>query len=81
MTADYPLLLEPHLAGRVWGGARLGDGIGEAWDLSVHAHGPCRIDGGALAGRVLADVNAAYPEAFGGPIRLLTKRQIGRAHV
>lgn len=68
---DYPLLLRPHLAERVWGGSRLGPGIGEAWDLSVHPHGPSVIANGALAGRSLADVD---PAAFGGPIRLLAKR-------
>jgi mannose-6-phosphate isomerase len=71
---DYPLLLEPHLAERVWGGTRLGAGIGEAWDLSVHPNGPCRIANGALRGRTLADVSAAHADAFGGPIRLLAKR-------
>ena len=74
MTADYPLLLTPHLAERVWGGARLGAGVGEAWDLSVHPRGPCRIANGALAGRTLADVSAAHRDAFGGPIELLAKR-------
>jgi mannose-6-phosphate isomerase len=54
--ADYPLLLVPHLAWRVWGGNRLGDSIGEAWDLSVHPHGPCTIANGPLAGHVLAEV-------------------------
>jgi mannose-6-phosphate isomerase len=71
---DYPLLLTPHLAERVWGGTRLGAGIGEAWDLSVHPHGPCTIANGALRGRTLADVSAAHADAFGGPIRLLAKR-------
>lgn len=71
---DYPLLLTPHLAERVWGGTRLGAGIGEAWDLSVHPHGPSRIANGALRGRTLAEVTGAHPDAFGGPIRLLAKR-------
>ncbi|MHC4547674.1 MAG: type I phosphomannose isomerase catalytic subunit [Planctomycetota bacterium] len=71
---DYPLRLTPHLAARVWGGQRLGPGIGEAWDLSVHPHGPCRIANGALRGRTLAEVSGAHPDAFGGPIALLAKR-------
>lgn len=71
---DYPLLLTPHLAERVWGGTRLGRGIGEAWDLSVHPHGPCRIKNGALQGQTLAEASAAHESAFGGPIRLLAKR-------
>ncbi len=73
-TANYPLLLTPHLAERVWGGSRLGDGIGEAWDLSVHPNGPCTIANGPLAGRTLADVAATAPVDFGGPIELLAKR-------
>lgn len=72
--ADYPLLLVPHLAERVWGGNALGPGIGEAWDLSVHENGPSTIDNGPLRGRTLADVAAESPADFGGPIDLLAKR-------
>ncbi|MHC4225435.1 MAG: type I phosphomannose isomerase catalytic subunit [Planctomycetota bacterium] len=79
MRADYPLLLTPHFAERVWGGDRLGAGIGEAWDLSVHPHGPCRIESGPLRGKTLAEVADARPEDFGGPIRLLAKRLDCRA--
>jgi mannose-6-phosphate isomerase len=74
IRADYPLLLEPHLAQRVWAGASLGKGVGEAWDLSVHPHGPCLVKNGALKGRTLAEVAMACPQDFGGPIRLLAKR-------
>jgi mannose-6-phosphate isomerase len=72
--ADYPLLLLPHLAERVWGGDALGAGIGEAWDLSVHENGPSTIGNGPLQGRTLADVAAESPDDFGGPIDLLAKR-------
>jgi len=72
--ADYPLLLTPHLAARVWGGELLGAGIGEAWDLSVHPNGPSRIANGPLQGRTLAEAATARPADFGGPIRLLAKR-------
>jgi len=71
---DHPLVLRPHFAERVWGGSRLGPGIGEAWDLSVHPNGPCEITNGPLAGKTLAEVAAAHEDAFGGPIRLLAKR-------
>jgi mannose-6-phosphate isomerase len=71
---DHPIPLSPHLAKRVWGGDRLGPGIGEAWDLSVHPNGPARIAGGPLAGRTLSEVAAGSPSAFGGPVRLLAKR-------
>jgi len=74
IRADYPLLLDPHLAPRVWGGSSLGRGIGEAWDLSVHANGPCLVRNGALKGRTLAEIALACPADFGGPIRLLAKR-------
>lgn len=69
-----PFLLDPDLAARVWGGDRLGAGIGEAWDLSVHPNGPSRVRSGPDAGRLLAEVAAARPDDFGGPIDLLAKR-------
>ena len=71
---DDPLLLAPHLAARVWGGTRLGPGIGEAWDCSVHPHGPSTVLAGPHAGRTLAELAAAEPASFGGPITLLAKR-------
>jgi mannose-6-phosphate isomerase len=74
IRADYPLLLDPHLAQRVWAGTTLGRGVGEAWDLSVHPSGPCLVRNGALKGRTLAEVALACPADFGGPIRLLAKR-------
>ena len=74
IRADYPLLLEAHLAQRVWAGTSLGRGVGEAWDLSVHPHGPCLVKNGALKGRTLAEVATACPADFGGPIKLLAKR-------
>jgi len=74
IRADYPLLLEPHLAQRVWAGTSLGKGVGEAWDLSVHPHGPSLVRNGALKGKTLAEVAAVCPGDFGGPIRLLAKR-------
>ncbi|QGG96844.1 class I mannose-6-phosphate isomerase [Actinomarinicola tropica] len=67
-------LLEPSLAERPWGGTRLGDGIGEAWDLSIHPNGPARIRSGTHAGRELAAVVDERPADFGGPIDLLAKR-------
>jgi len=69
-----PLLLSPHLASRVWGGDRLGAGIGEAWDCSVHPHGPSTVVAGPHAGRTLAELASAEPAAFGGPVSLLAKR-------
>lgn len=74
IRADYPILLEPHLAQRVWAGTSLGRGVGEAWDLSVHPNGPCLVKNGAMKGRTLAEVAIACPADFGGPIKLLAKR-------
>ncbi len=74
IRADYPILLEPHLAQRVWAGTSLGRGVGEAWDLSVHPNGPSLVKNGALKGRTLAEVAIASPADFGGPIKLLAKR-------
>lgn len=68
------LLLSPYLAERPWGGTALGEGIGEAWDLSVHPNGPSLIAAGAHKGKTLAAVVDESPESFGGPIRLLAKR-------
>lgn len=73
-SANYPLLLTPHLAERVWGGDRLGPGIGEAWDLSVHPNGPSVVSNGPLAGKTLAEIARTSASDFGGPIRLLAKR-------
>lgn len=74
MARTGPFLLSPHLAERVWGGRRLGDGIGEAWDLSVHPNGASTVVTGPDQGRSLAEVVAERPEDFGGPIALLAKR-------
>ncbi|MGY6502377.1 MAG: type I phosphomannose isomerase catalytic subunit [Acidimicrobiales bacterium] len=74
MTTLEPFLLTPSLAERVWGGTRLGPGIGEAWDLSVHPNGPATVASGPRAGTSLADLVASDPEAFGGPVDLLAKR-------
>ena len=74
MTATGPFLLTPHLAERVWGGSLLGDGIGEAWDLSVHPNGHSSVASGPDKGRTLAEVVAERPDDFGGGIDLLAKR-------
>lgn len=68
------LVLEPHLAERVWGGGAFGSGIGEAWDLSVHPDGPSTVVGGPHDGATLAEVVDDSLDAFGGPIDLLAKR-------
>jgi mannose-6-phosphate isomerase len=74
VTATGPFILTPHLADRVWGGSLLGDGIGEAWDLSVHPHGHSTVASGPGQGRTLAEIVAERPDDFGGGIDLLAKR-------
>lgn len=70
MTQDqpalYPLLLEPTLHVKVWGGRKLGEIMaknlptdepyGEAWEL----HDTSTVSNGPLAGRTLGDLLAAY---------------------
>lgn len=71
--ALYPLLLEPALHVKVWGGCRLADVMnkqlptdepyGEAWEL----HDTSMIVNGPLAGRTLGDVLAEYGHDLIGP--------------
>ncbi len=66
MAALYPLLLQPSLHTKVWGGCKLADEMhkplptdepyGEAWEL----HDTSIIDNGVLARRPLGDVLAEY---------------------
>lgn len=65
-TPLYPLLLEPSLHTKVWGGRKLetvlhktlptADPYGESWEL----HDSATVANGELAGRTLGDVLAAY---------------------
>lgn len=76
MTHPYPLLLEPVLHPRVWGGERLraflnlprgapGEApAGEAWV----AHEGNRILSGPLAGTTLAEATALWGEALSGSV-------------
>ncbi|ADG05450.1 type I phosphomannose isomerase catalytic subunit [Kyrpidia tusciae] len=71
----YPLSFRPVFQERIWGGSRLrefgysgaSDGIGEAWVISDHDHGPTPVADGPLAGKRLSEVMRAYPEWFGLP--------------
>ncbi len=58
------LKLKPSCKDYIWGGSRLiteygkqcaGDVLAETWELSCHPDGPSVIDGGAYAGRTLAE--------------------------
>jgi len=69
-----PLLLAPALVPKPWGGAGLGAGIGEAWDLSTHPAGPSVVASGPHRGRTLAELVAEAPDDVGGPVQLLAKR-------
>lgn len=69
----YPLLLEPALHLRVWGGRRLATDLhkvlpthepyGESWEM----HDTATVCNGPLAGRTLGDVLAEYGAALVGP--------------
>ncbi len=58
----YPIKLEAVCKDIIWGGMRLGEQFGkpkrkiaEAWELTVHPEGICKIENGAFAGKTLAD--------------------------
>ncbi|MEO8396103.1 MAG: mannose-6-phosphate isomerase, partial [Chloroflexota bacterium] len=61
-TTLYPMLLEPSLHVKVWGGRRLetlmhkalptSEPYGEAWEM----HDSAKVANGALAGRTLGDL-------------------------
>lgn len=65
-TALYPMLLEPSLHVKVWGGRRLetvmrkhlptAEPYGESWEM----HDSAKVANGALAGQTLAEVLAVY---------------------
>jgi mannose-6-phosphate isomerase len=74
MTVTFPrepLLLEPHLTERPWGGDRMavelgkklppGRPIGEAWEFSDHPNGRSRVVGGTFDGQFIGDVLRAHP--------------------
>jgi mannose-6-phosphate isomerase len=78
MTA-YPLLFEPILMPKVWGGRALellgkrlppGEKIGEAWELADLPEGRSVIANGAWRGRTLADVLRTDRRAIMGDARL-----------
>lgn len=59
-----PIFLEPVMQERIWGGKKLNqlfgyensyEKAGEAWVISAHKHGPCKIINGPLQGKTLFD--------------------------
>ena len=74
-----PLLLEPFLSPRPWGGRRwmgeLGkeagtdEPIGESWELSDHPHGRSRVASGAFAGEFFGDVMRRFPREMIGRVK------------
>ncbi len=76
MADVYPLLCEPHLQHRVWGGRRLaafgkalpadGSVIGEAWEVADIPEGTSGVLNGRLAGRTLHDAVRAWGPALTG---------------
>lgn len=73
MQALYPLLLQPALHVKVWGGRKLADVLGktlptdepygESWEL----HDSVTVANGPLAGRTIAELVALYGEDLIGP--------------
>ena len=68
------LFLEPVFKQRIWGGERLrdafgydipGNDTGEAWAVSAHAQGDCRIKGGTYGGMTLGTLWKENRELFG----------------
>lgn len=68
------LFLEPVFKEMIWGGNRLrdsfgydipGDDTGEAWIVSAHPQGDCRISEGPFAGQALSQLWAQHRELFG----------------
>ncbi|MDP4106270.1 MAG: mannose-6-phosphate isomerase, class I [Bacillota bacterium] len=81
-----PLLLEPILKERIWGGTTLkkefgyelpSEQTGECWAISAHPNGPSMIKNGPFAGMTLDKLWSEHPELFGNPkekvFPLLTK--------
>jgi len=76
-TPNVPLLMEPHLSERPWGGRLLEEKlgktlphectVGEAWELSDHPSGRSRISGGPFDG-----------QEFGTLLRKFPREMIGR---
>jgi len=72
----FPLIFEPILKPRIWGGRRLGtllgkrlpdDGpIGESWELADLPGGQSRVAGGPAQGKTLAELVHEWGEALTG---------------
>lgn len=76
-TRVYPLLCQPLLKAKIWGGRKLagelgiplpaGEHIGEAWLAADLAEGESTVTNGALAGRTLGEATRLWGEAMSGP--------------
>ena len=72
--AQEPVFLEPVLKETIWGGKRLAEygyalpsgTVGEAWAISAHPHGDCKIADGIWKGRTLGWLWDNHREFFGG---------------
>lgn len=65
----YPLIFEPVLKERIWGGTTLhakygrelpSDKVGESWDVACHKNGMSKISNGELKGKTLKEVIDEY---------------------
>lgn len=76
MTPDYPLLFEPILQERLWGGAKLQElfgrpvpektRIGESWEISDRPGAESCVRNGPLQGRTLRQLMTSHGEAILG---------------
>ena len=73
-TKLYPMLFEPNLHTKIWGGEQLASWknlphqqhIGESWEVSAVASAPSIVSNGTWAGYPLTEVIAKMPEAILG---------------
>ena len=73
-TKLYPMLFEPNLHTKIWGGEQLATWkdlpyqthVGESWEVSAVASAPSSISNGTWAGYSLTEVIAKMPEAILG---------------
>ncbi len=67
------LLLEPVFQNKIWGGRNLESygytlpegPVGEAWAISAHPHGDCKIKKGPYSNCTLSELCRSHPELFG----------------
>ncbi len=67
------ILLDPVCINKIWGGRKLVSygynlpkgPVGEAWVISAHPHGDCRVKSGVYSSYTLSQLYKEHPELFG----------------